>query len=367
LSSFALDLLSLERRLPPTSAHVPYTTLFRSESEPRRRRHELWRIRSGRAASFHCRGIRGAARGRRAGHGVRRDLEHAAGGRDGRAARARLATRPRGRMFHHRRFGHQPPPPPQYRRKAVPQARDTGRDRRLHRSLPALEHRRGHGEAVRSALPRRDRPLPAVARADVSAQAQGSEAGRTARTGRRIPRRGRRRGLGAGGDLQPAHPGRRSAQGRRHGRLGRVLSDADDLRRVHLPPRRGRPRRSDARAADRRVAGGSARGLGRQALPGQADADPGRNRADDYERLRRVERLGLTLQIARLVATITPATARSTARQAQYRLRISRRHRAISLLAPYPRTPAPTPTIPYIWLMRYHSASDSRVAAVRTP
>src|SRR5690606_39591828 len=84
LSSFALDLLSLERRLPPTSAHVPYTTLFRSESEPRRRRHELWRIRSGRAASFHCRGIRGAARGRRAGHGVRRDLEHAARGRNGR-------------------------------------------------------------------------------------------------------------------------------------------------------------------------------------------------------------------------------------------------------------------------------------------
>src|SRR5690606_6415321 len=159
----------------------------------------------------------------------------------------------------------------------------------------------------------------------------------------------------------------RSAQGRRHGQLGRVLPDADDLRRVHLPPRRGRPRRGDARAADRRVAGGPARGLGSQALPGQADADPGRNRADADPRLRRVERLGLTLQIARLVATITPAPARRTARQAQYRLRISRRDRAISLLAPYPRIPAPTPTIPDTWLMRYHSASDSRVAAVRMP
>jgi hypothetical protein len=71
---------------------------------------------------------------------------------------------------------------------------------------------------------------------------------RAARARRRLPRRGGRRRLGSGGDVEPARPGRQPAHDDRHGQHRRILPDRDDLGDLHHPARAGRRspwRRSD--------------------------------------------------------------------------------------------------------------------------
>ena len=96
-----------------------------------------------------------------------------------------------------------------------------------------------------------------------------------------------------------------------------VLPDADDQRRIHLAPWLCRRCRRHAGSADWRCCRSPAGGLGRQAFPAQDHADPGRDRADADQRIRRLPRLGLS----------RPTQARQAGLISQRRLKLPARPR----------------------------------------
>ncbi len=201
----------------------------------------------GLAAVHRCR-VRRADRRWRAWHGVRGDLQHAAGGGDRSAAGTRLGERPYRRDLHHRDLGDQPLHLGQYRPDVVSAVIDPRTDRRRERRLSAHQHQWRDGQAVRARLSGRHRRLPADPRHRVPAKERQAEGCRAARPDRRFPRCGGRRWLGADRHVQPARPGCRATQSGGDRQQRRILSDCGRLGHIHLESRRPGFRGRDASA-----------------------------------------------------------------------------------------------------------------------
>ena len=205
--------------------------------------------------------LRRAAGRRRAGHGVRADLEHLAD-QHGRAARRRVGRRAHRRDLHHRGFRDQPCRPRQRRLAAVRADRHSRRDRRRARRLcPDPGQRRRAKPIVLAYLDRARRSTCSIA-ASCTATPSAAQDRRAARPGRRLPRCGRRRRLGRDRHLQPAGPGQQPAQDHRHRQHRRILPDRDHLGDLHRRAGLGGVHHRHARPADRRRAARAVRRAG---------------------------------------------------------------------------------------------------------